>query len=88
VKKTISIPEGQEQVIGVEALDPAVQADVRLGLLMPRAAVVLGQLPRGNQHAAAGVVIRHGLTVRQVELWVAELLACADERPCPHRDEP
>lgn len=63
----------------VEALDPAVQADVRLGLIVPRVAVVLGQLPRGNQHAAAGVVIRHGLTVRQVELWVAELLACADD---------
>ncbi len=37
----------------VEALDPAVQADVRLGLLMPRAAPAVGQLPRGNQPAAA-----------------------------------
>lgn len=63
----------------VEALDPAVQADVRLGLIAPRAAVVVGQLPRGNQHAAASVVIRHGLTVRQAELWVAELLECSDE---------
>jgi ParB-like chromosome segregation protein Spo0J len=63
----------------VEALDPAVQADVRLGLIAPRAAVVVGQLPRGNQHAAASVVIRHGLTVRQAELWVAELLDCGDD---------
>lgn len=63
----------------VEALDPAVQADVRLGLLAPRAAVVLGQLPRGNQHATAGVVIRRGLTVRQAELMVAELLECSDD---------
>ena len=63
----------------VEALDAAVQADVRLGLLAPRAAVALGQLPRGNQHASAGIVIRRGLTVRQTELLVSELLECADE---------
>lgn len=63
----------------VEALDPAVQADVRLGLIAPRAAVVLGQLPRGNQHASAAVVIRRGLTVRQTELLVAELLDCRDD---------
>ncbi|MBK8938199.1 MAG: ParB N-terminal domain-containing protein [Polyangiaceae bacterium] len=79
----------------VEALDPAVQADVRLGLLAPRAAVVLGQLPRGNQHATAGVVIRRGLTVRQAELMVAELLECSDdvslgpgESPITRRDWP
>jgi hypothetical protein len=58
----------------VEGLDPAVQADVRLGLLAPRAAVAVGQLPRGNQHDLAAVVIRRGLTVRQTELFVAELL--------------
>lgn len=63
----------------VEALDPAVQADVRLGLLMPRTALVLGQLPRGNQHAAAGVVIRRGLTVRQTALVVAELMDQPDD---------
>jgi ParB-like chromosome segregation protein Spo0J len=58
----------------VEALDPAVQADVRLGLLAPRAAVAVSQLPRGNQHDLSGLVIRRGLTVRQTELFVAELL--------------
>lgn len=63
----------------VEALDAAVQADVRLGLIAPRAAVVLGQLPRGNQHACAAVVVRRGLTVRQTELLIAELLECRDE---------
>jgi ParB-like chromosome segregation protein Spo0J len=63
----------------VEALDPAVQADVRLGLVVPRAAVAVSQLPRGNQHAAAGVVIRRGLTVRQTELLVAELLDLSDD---------
>jgi ParB/RepB/Spo0J family partition protein len=63
----------------VEALDPAVQADVRLGLLTARAAVLVSRLPRGNQPAAAGLVIGRGLTVRQTELVVAELLDCADD---------
>jgi ParB/RepB/Spo0J family partition protein len=63
----------------VEALDPSVQADVRLGLIAPRAAVALGQLPRGNQHEAAGVVIRRGLTVRQTELFVSELNDAPDD---------
>jgi ParB-like chromosome segregation protein Spo0J len=63
----------------VEALDPAVQADVQLGLLAPRAAVVVSQLPRGNQHDLAGLVIRRGLTVRQTELLVAELLDLASD---------
>ena len=36
----------------VEALDPIVQTDVRLGLLTPRAAVAVSRLPRGNQQAA------------------------------------
>jgi len=62
----------------VEALDPAVQADVRLGLIAPRAAVTLGRLPRGNQHAASAVVGRRGFTVRQTELLVDEVIACAD----------
>jgi ParB/RepB/Spo0J family partition protein len=63
----------------VEALDPAVQADVRLGLLAPRTAVAVSQLPRGNQHDLAAVVIRRGLTVRQTELVVAELLDLPDD---------
>lgn len=63
----------------VEALDTAVQADVRLGLLAPRAAVALSALPRGNQKAASEVVIRRGLTVRQTELFVAEILNQPDE---------
>ena len=64
----------------VEALDPAVQADVQLGLLAPRAAVAVSQLPRGNQHELAGLVIRRGLTVRQTERVVAELLALESDR--------
>jgi len=63
----------------VEGLDAAVQADVRLGLLAPRAAVALGALPRGNQPAAAAVVIHRGLTVRQTVLLVAGVLDCAGD---------
>lgn len=58
----------------VESLEPAVQAEVRLGLLAPRAAVAVSRLPRGNQPAASAVVIRRGLTVRQTELLVEEAL--------------
>ena len=57
----------------VESLDPLVQSDVRLGLIAPRAAVAVSRLPRGNQVAAAAVVVRRGLTVRQTELLVAEV---------------
>lgn len=59
----------------VEALDGMVQADVRLGLLAPRAAVAVSRLPRGNQPAASAVVTQRGLTVRQTELLVDEVLA-------------
>ena len=61
-----------------EALDPVVQADVRLGLLAPRAAVAVSRLPRGNQQAASRVAVRRGLTVRQTDLLVEELLAERD----------
>ena len=63
----------------VESLEPEVQARVRLGLLAPRAAVSLGRLPRGNQQDASTVVVRRGLTVRQTELLVQEVL----DRPDP-----
>jgi ParB-like chromosome segregation protein Spo0J len=62
----------------VEALDAVVQADVRLGLLAPRAAVAVSRLPRGNQPAASAVVMRRGLTVRQAELLVDHVLAQPD----------
>ena len=58
----------------VESLETSVQSDVRLGLISPRAAVELSRLPRGNQQAASVVVARRGLTVRQTELLVAELM--------------
>jgi ParB-like chromosome segregation protein Spo0J len=62
-----------------EALDEAVQTDVRLGLLAPRAAVELALLPRGNQRAAAQVVVRTGMTTRQTATLVGELLTCPSE---------
>jgi ParB-like chromosome segregation protein Spo0J len=58
----------------VESLDPEVQADVRLGLIAARAAVAVSRLPRGNQQTASAVVIRRGLTVRQTDLLVEEIL--------------
>jgi len=67
------------RLILVEALDSAVQADVRIGLLAPRAAIALAGLPRGNQEPAAAVVIRRGLTVRQTERLVAELRERPDD---------
>jgi hypothetical protein len=66
------------RLILVEALDASVQADVRLGLLAPRAAVHVAALPRGNQSLAAGLVIRRGLTVRQTVTLVRELVDAAD----------
>jgi len=60
----------------VEGLDAEVQAAVRLGLVQPRAAVLLATLPRGNQPAAMKVVTGRALTVRQTELLVAQLGAC------------
>jgi len=63
----------------VEALDEAVQADVRLGLLAPRTAVAVAQLPRGNQAEASRLVVRHGMTLRQTECLVTCLLELADD---------
>lgn len=63
----------------VELLDEVVQADVRLGLLAARTAVVIARLPRGNQQEVARLVARRGLTTKQAEQLVAALLAAADE---------
>ena len=80
------------RLLVAEALDEAVQADVRLGLLAPRAASELAQLPRGNQRPAAQLVTRTGLTVRQTAQLVGELLACdsdtARARLISERHEP
>jgi len=57
----------------VEALDEAVQADVRLGLLSARSALALAALPRGNQAKAAELVMGRGMTTRQTEALVRQL---------------
>jgi len=63
----------------VESLDEAVQADVRLGLLAARTAVAVARLPRGNQVEATQLVVRHGMTFRQAESLVTQLLGLADD---------
>lgn len=62
----------------VESLAPEVQTEVRLGLIVARSAVAVSRLPRGNQSAASAVVVRRGLTVRQTDLLVDEVLAATD----------
>jgi ParB-like chromosome segregation protein Spo0J len=62
----------------VEGLLDEVQASVRMGLIVPRAAVTLAALPRGNQIAAMRAVIQRGLTVRQTEMLVAQALVLDD----------
>ncbi len=62
-----------------EGLSDGVQANVRLGLLSATAARELGQLPRGNQDAAAQVVTRRGLTSRQTALLVTRLREAPNE---------
>lgn len=57
----------------VEALDEAVQADVRLGLLSARSALSVAALPRGNQQAAAELVMSRGMSTRQTEALVRQL---------------
>jgi len=66
------------RLLMAEALDEAVQADVRLGLLAASSAASLARLPRCNQAAAAAVVTATGATFRQTARLVEEVLTCAD----------
>jgi ParB/RepB/Spo0J family partition protein len=66
------------RLVLIEALEPTVQADVRLGLRGPRVAVLVAALPRGNQSAASAVVIRRGLIVGQTAMLVRELADAAE----------
>lgn len=61
-----------------EGLHEQVQADVRLGLVAPRAASELGRLPCGNQPSASDVAQRRGMTVAQTARMVQTLLALPD----------
>jgi ParB-like chromosome segregation protein Spo0J len=61
-----------------EALDPALQDDVRLGLLSATAAREISRLPRGNQLRAAEAVRDHQLTSRQSAQLIERLRETAD----------
>ncbi len=69
------------RLILAEGLEPQVQGWVRVGLVAPRSAVVLAALPRGNQGPACELVMQRGLTVRQTELLVCQLLGPGAEQP-------
>jgi len=61
-----------------EVLDPALQDDVRLGLLSATAAREISRLPRGNQLRAAEAVRDHQLTSRQSAQLIERLRETAD----------
>ena len=61
-----------------EALEEAVQADIRLGLLSATVARELVRLPRGNQVTVAGAVRDHALASRQAAQLVTLVLETAD----------
>lgn len=61
-----------------EALDPALQEDLRLGLLSATVARELSRLPRGNQLRTAEAVRDHQLTSRQSAQLVERLLETSD----------
>ena len=67
------------RLILAEGLVAEVEAQGRLGLLSATAGRELARLPRGNQQAAVGVVLRRGLTTRQVVQLVDALLLTEDE---------
>jgi ParB-like chromosome segregation protein Spo0J len=63
-----------------ENLSDRVTASVRLGLLSATACRELVRLPRGNQDAAAQVVMHRGLTSRQTTQLVEQLLTSPQEQ--------
>jgi ParB-like chromosome segregation protein Spo0J len=66
------------RLVLAEGLDEAVQTDVRLGRISPRAACEVGRLSRDNQGDASALAQRRGMTVAQVRRMVAALLAMRD----------
>lgn len=61
-----------------EALEPALQEDLRLGLLSASAARELARLPRGNQLRAAEAIRDHQLTCHQSAHLIERLLETTD----------
>jgi len=60
----------------IERLSEEVQEDIKLGLLSVSVGRELVKLPRGNQRAAANAVLKHRLSIKEVEKLIAHLLSC------------
>jgi ParB-like chromosome segregation protein Spo0J len=61
-----------------ERVEPALQEDIRLGLLSSTVARELARLPRGNQVKMAKAIRAHDLTSKQAHRVVTALLGTAD----------
>jgi hypothetical protein len=58
----------------LERLSEEVQEDIRLVLVSVSVGRELAKLPRGNQRAAAEAVLKHRLSIREVEKLITHLL--------------
>ncbi len=58
----------------IERLSEELQDEIRLGLLSVNVGRELAKLPRGNQMAAAEAVLKHRLSIREVEKLITHLL--------------
>lgn len=59
----------------IERLSEDIQEDIRLGLFSASVGRELAKLPRGNQRDAANAVIKHRLSIRELEKLVSHLLS-------------
>lgn len=59
----------------IERLSEDIQEDMRLGLFTASVGRELAKLPRGNQRDAANAVIKHRLSIRELEKLVSHLLS-------------
>ena len=59
----------------IERLREDIQDDIRLGLLSLSVGRELAKLPRGNQRDAANAILKHRLSIREVEKLITHLLS-------------
>ena len=59
----------------IERLSEEIREDIRLGLLAVSVGRELAKLPRGNQRTAADAVLKHRLSMREVEKLISHLLS-------------
>ncbi|HAM53196.1 MAG TPA: hypothetical protein DCP92_21780 [Nitrospiraceae bacterium] len=59
----------------IERLSEDIQEDIRLGLFSASVGRELAKLPRGNQRDIANAVIKHRLSIRELEKLVSHLLS-------------